>query len=139
MKSVTRYVVTHVGTDGRRVMANAAQGRHTYATREEGERMADLMRKNNRIEGGKLAGVFGLPLQVRACPCYPGHFDPQRVYFPAAPRFSVVLIQPDGGRVYLSHRGRSEWAKRTALRHLADVRADSRFTSFYVDFQIEEV
>lgn len=53
-------------------------------------------------------------------------------------RYSVVLVQADGKGAYLSHRGRDEWPKRTAMRHLRDVSADTRYTSHYTTFYIEE-
>ena len=39
---VVLYVVTQVNKDGNRVLADAQQGRHTYATREEAERAIAL-------------------------------------------------------------------------------------------------
>ena len=43
--------------------------------------MLDSMMQTNRVEGELLAGVYGLPLEVRPVKCYPGHFDPMGVYF----------------------------------------------------------
>lgn len=77
--AVTRYVVTHAGRDGMRTLAQAAQGQYTYATPEEAQRMVDAMMRNNSRE--TLESVYVLPLEVRACKCWPGHFDPVGVYF----------------------------------------------------------
>jgi len=78
-QSVIRYVVTHAGNNGLRTLAHAAQGRYTFATREEAEQaMRDMLQNNSR---GALEAVFTLPLEVRACECWPGHFDPKGVYF----------------------------------------------------------
>lgn len=78
--SVIRYVITHVGKDGLRTLSLGAQGRYTYPTEEAAK------------DGLKLwAGPQGLPrvltpdqvatLEVRACECWPGHFDPCGIYF----------------------------------------------------------
>lgn len=78
---VIRYVVTHINRDGRRTLCGPAQGRLTRATPDEAEKnLADMM-ANNRMDGDRLAGVYGLPLEVRPVKCYPGHFDPQTVWF----------------------------------------------------------
>lgn len=77
--SVTRYVVTHVNKDGMRTLIGPAQGRHTYATREEAKQALLSILANNSTS--RLKEVYGFPLEVRACPCYPGHFDPQNVWF----------------------------------------------------------
>ena len=79
MNTVTRYVVTHIGDHGLRTLISAAQGRNTYATRAEAEAHMLAILKNNSVE--TLKSVYGLPLEVRACQCYPGHFDPVGIYF----------------------------------------------------------
>ena len=76
--SVTRYVVTHIGRDGMRTLADPQQGRYTHATAEDAQARIDALTQAN---GSRLAESFGLPLEVRACECWPGHFDPQQVYF----------------------------------------------------------
>ena len=76
---VTRYVITHIGKDGLRTLAQACQGRNTYATPEEAQSMIDAMMKNNSMD--TLKSVFNLPLEVRPCECYPKHFDPKGIYF----------------------------------------------------------
>lgn len=79
MESVTRYVVTHVNRDGMRTLISAAQGRNTFATEAEAEQhKADILANNSHKT---LRELYGFPLEVRPCPCYPGHFDPQNVWF----------------------------------------------------------
>ena len=36
-------------------------------------------------------------------------------------RYSIYIKHSDGTGAYLSHRDRTEWAHRTAKKHLADV------------------
>lgn len=81
MTTVTRYVPTYVGKDGMRTLMTAAQGRNTYATHQEAQDWLVAVLLNN--SGDTLASVYGPNPQfaVCACPCYPGHFDPQRIYF----------------------------------------------------------
>jgi predicted aminopeptidase len=78
-QAITRYVVTHVGRDGLRTLASAAQGRYTYATYDEAQAHLDALLEHNSPE--RLREVYGLPLEVRACNCWPVHFDPMGVYF----------------------------------------------------------
>ncbi len=77
---VIRYVVTHIDEDGMRTLCGPAQGRFTKATPEEAQELLDNMMKNNRMDGSRLAGVYGLPLEVRPVKCYP-HFDPMQKFF----------------------------------------------------------
>lgn len=78
---VIRYVVTHIGKDGLRTLCGPVQGRITKETPEEAQQLLDSMMQNNLTEGERLAGVYGLPLEVRPVKCYPGHFDPIGIYF----------------------------------------------------------
>jgi hypothetical protein len=78
-ESVTRYVITHLDKNGQRTLIDAAQGRYTYATMDEAQRLLDAIMTVNSIQ--RIQSLFGLPLEVRACPCWPNHFDPKRVYF----------------------------------------------------------
>lgn len=78
---VTRYVVTHINKEGMRTLCGPAQGRNTHETAEDAQDHLDAMMQNNRMEGELLAGVYGLPLEVRPVKCYPGHFDPMGIYF----------------------------------------------------------
>lgn len=75
----TRYVVTHIGKDGLRTLACAAQGRNTFETAAEARAHLSAMVRNN--DPRMLAKLYGFPLQVRAVECWPGHFDPKGVYF----------------------------------------------------------
>lgn len=53
-------------------------------------------------------------------------------------KYSVKMTMLNGHAAYLSFRGRSEWSKRVALRHMRDVEKDVRFSSFYCAFSLEE-
>jgi hypothetical protein len=80
--SVTRYIVTHVNTDGERVMsAPARQGRFTYATPEGAEEQMVAMLTNPTND---IAGVFGKQavgtFAVRPIECWPIHFDPKSIF-----------------------------------------------------------
>jgi hypothetical protein len=76
---VTRYVVTHIGKNGLRTLADAQQGAFTYATPEEAQARIDAWLETNGEK--RLQSLFGLPLEVRACQCWAGHFDPVGIYF----------------------------------------------------------
>lgn len=76
--SVTRYVITHLGRHGR-TLIGPSQGRNTYATAAEAQAQLDAILKANTPE--RIAELWGEPLQVRPCQCWPGHFDPKRVWF----------------------------------------------------------
>ena len=76
---VTRYVVTCLGRDGVRQLADPMQGRWTYATREEAQARIEALVANNHPE--RITGTMGTKLEVRECDCYPGHFDPVGIYF----------------------------------------------------------
>jgi hypothetical protein len=77
--SVIRYVVTHVNKNGDRTLFDACQGRYTYKTQEEAQARADAFLANR----ANLASAIPNPnsLAVRACACWPGHFDPKGVWF----------------------------------------------------------
>lgn len=79
MSNVTRFAITHVGREGLRRLTFAMQGRNTHATRAEAEQSLALHRANglDRVLTPKEMAT----LAVRACECYPGHFDPVRYYF----------------------------------------------------------
>jgi len=80
-QSVVRYVGTYVNGDGMRTLMTPAQGRHTYATREEAQAWVDAVTSNN--SGSTIRDVWGdnPRFEVRPCPCWSGHFDPQNVWF----------------------------------------------------------
>ncbi len=74
-ESVTRYVITRIDKDGNRTLADHRQGRYTYETEAEAQKMLDLW-------GASMQEKLGyIGLEVRSCPCYPGHFDPQTCWF----------------------------------------------------------
>jgi hypothetical protein len=79
--SVIRYVITYKRPGESRTLIGPAQGRNTYATPEEALALLQAMHANN--PRSLLASVYGDPdsLQVRACECYPVHFDPIGRYF----------------------------------------------------------
>lgn len=79
--SVTRYVPTYVNRDGMRTLMRNAQGRDTFETPEQAQAWIDAVTRNNSAD--RLREVWGDDprFEVRACPCYPGHHDPQTVWF----------------------------------------------------------
>lgn len=84
--TVTRYAVYRpCGGPGTMILAEPAQGRNTYATREEASAMARTMAENNGTD--RVRSVFGCdPGELIALPveCWPGHFDPVGIYFDRA-------------------------------------------------------
>lgn len=90
---VTRHVVTHIDQKGMRTLCGPAQGRHTYATAQEAQSLLESMMANNQMSGDLLAGVYGLPLEVRPVECYSGHFDPVRVYFDTEDATSAEVVR----------------------------------------------
>lgn len=76
---VIRYVITHIGGHGFRTLARPQQGRFTYASEREAQRSLDAIVKHTDPE--LLDRLYGLPMEVRPCKCYPGHFDPIGVVF----------------------------------------------------------
>lgn len=83
--TVKRFVITHINRDGMRALASPQQGRYTYATREDAQKRLDAIIANTTV--AMIKSVWGLPLQVRECECYAGHFDPVGIFFddPDAP------------------------------------------------------
>jgi hypothetical protein len=79
MTDVIRYVVTYVDLKYGRTLVGPIQGRNTYATPEAALHQLQAMLKNNSPK--TLAETFPGELQVRACPCWPVHFDPKQIYF----------------------------------------------------------
>lgn len=80
--TVTRWVITHVDAQGQRTLADPAQGRYTYPDAHAARKVLDSLLQNTPVVDGKLAGVLGLPLEVRPVECYAGHYDPKTVWFP---------------------------------------------------------
>lgn len=79
MKTVTRYVVTHLNKQGMRTLADPMQGRCTFETAEGAQSSLDARMAHNTP--ATIASVYGLPLEVRPVECYPGHFDPVTCWF----------------------------------------------------------
>lgn len=80
-ESVTRYVATYVNAEGQRTLMGPAQGRRTHATSEAAQAWIDAVTTNNSAK--TLREVWGDKprFEVRPCPCYPNHFDPQTIWF----------------------------------------------------------
>lgn len=78
---VIRWVVTHVGKDGYRVMSFARQGRHTFAAKQPAQDWIDSALKNNSPSTLKQAYGDVSKMEPRECRCYPNHFDPMQMYF----------------------------------------------------------
>lgn len=81
MESVTRYVATYVKADGTRTLMTPAQGRNTYATADEARAWINAVLSNNGADNLRQIWGDNPRFEVRECPCYPGHFDPQSVWF----------------------------------------------------------
>lgn len=79
--SVLRYVPTYINKDGMRTLMQSAQGRFTFATAAEAKGWIDAVTGNNSAD--TVRQIFGdnPRFEVRPCPCYPDHFDPQTVWF----------------------------------------------------------
>lgn len=75
---MVRYVVTHIGRDDLRTLAHERSGECTYATPEEAQAWIDAAMRVNSMD--KLRSLFGLPLEVRPVPCWPGHLGPMTIY-----------------------------------------------------------
>lgn len=80
-ESVTRYVGTYITRDGQRTLMAAAQGRNTYATAAEAQTWVDAVTSNNAADTLKQLWGEDPRFEVRPCPCWPGHFDPQTCWF----------------------------------------------------------
>lgn len=81
MTSVSRYVATYINKDGMRTLMQSAQGRFTYATEAEAAEWIAAVTANNRPDTIRQVWGDNPRFETRACPCYPGHFDPQNVWF----------------------------------------------------------
>lgn len=81
MTSVTRYVATYVNKQGYRTLMQAVQGRFTYETEAEAAEWIAAVTKNNSADTIRQIWGDDPRFEVRPCPCYPGHFDPQTVWF----------------------------------------------------------
>jgi hypothetical protein len=81
--SVIRYVPTYVNKDGMRTLAGGAQGRNTYATAAEAQEWIDLLTACDPFAADANKAIWGdnPRFEVRPCPCWPNHFDPQTIWF----------------------------------------------------------
>lgn len=84
--TVRRFVVTIAGRDGLRTLFDPAQGRFTYATREEAYDRLTAFARESRDRIDDLYGVGACTsMRVSECECWAGHFDPVGVYFDDEP------------------------------------------------------
>lgn len=79
LRFVTRYAITHIGTDGRRRLTHPAQGRNTHKSNAGcAEAISQLL--NVKVNGNDIPGVYGEQavgtFEVRAVPCWVGNHDP---------------------------------------------------------------
>lgn len=72
-----RWVITHAKRSYRTLL-EPAQGRYTYATKEEAEKNMRLLEPGIRE---KLTDVDANSLAVLPVECWPGHHDPKRTVF----------------------------------------------------------
>jgi len=79
--SVIRYVATYVNSHGARTLMGAAQGRNTYKTAEEAQAWIDAVISNTSACTIRQIWGDNPRFEVRPCPCWPGNFDPQNVWF----------------------------------------------------------
>jgi hypothetical protein len=81
MSFVIRFVPTYVNKNGDRTLMRSAQGRHTFETAAEAQEWIDAVISN--ASSTTILWVWGSnpQFEVRPCPCWPGHFDPQTVWF----------------------------------------------------------
>lgn len=80
---VVRYVLTYINSHGMRTLMQPAQGRNTFATAAEAQARLDAIMGSGVNSAETLRSIWGENPQceVRACDCWPGHFDPMGVYF----------------------------------------------------------
>jgi hypothetical protein len=80
-ESVIRYVATFINDHGMRTLMGRAQRRETFATAEEAQALIDAVIRNNSADRVRKAWGENPRFEVRPCPCWPGHFDPQTIWF----------------------------------------------------------
>ena len=83
--SVIRYVGTYINSEGERTLMTPAQGRNTFATAEDAQRWIAAVTNENSMDTIKQVWGDNPRFEVRPCPCYPVHFDPQNVWFGEVP------------------------------------------------------
>jgi len=79
--SVTRYVATYVNKRGERTLAHSAQGRFTHTTAEEAKEWIIAVTSNNSADTLRQIWGSNPRFEVRPCPCWPRHYDPQTIWF----------------------------------------------------------
>lgn len=80
-QSITRYVPTYVNARGERTLMRAAQGRDTFAAAEQAQAWIDAVTQNNSAATVRQLWGNDPRFEVRPCPCWPVHFDPQTIWF----------------------------------------------------------
>lgn len=78
---VIRYVITHINKNGMRTICGPVKGGNTSETPEEAQANLKNLIQRSSMEGELLAGVYGLPLEVRQVRCHPVRTDPMEIYF----------------------------------------------------------
>lgn len=81
MDTVIRYVPTYVNQDGMRTLMRPAQGRHTFETPDAAQEWLDAVTANTSVDTIRQLWGNNPRFAVRSCPCRPGHFDPQTIWF----------------------------------------------------------
>jgi len=79
--SVTRYVATYVNAHGERVLMRPAQGRNTFDGPMAAQEWLEAVTQNNSRDTIRQIWGDDPQFEIRPCPCWPGHFDPQTRYF----------------------------------------------------------
>jgi hypothetical protein len=81
-ESVTRYVPTYINRAGMRTLMRNAQGRDTFDTEQEAQAWLDAVLSNvNSADTIRSLWGDNPHFEVRPCPCWPVHHDPQGVWF----------------------------------------------------------
>ena len=98
VETVQRFVVTHVSSKLEiRQLTFPQQGRWTYPTRDDAQKILDTFRGPNGLERVLNAAEIAT-LKVLEVPCYAGHFDPVGCYpdDPADERPKLCPVCQDG-------------------------------------------
>jgi hypothetical protein len=87
--SVIRYVATYVNGDGMRTLMNGSQGRYTFATAKKAQAWINAVTENNSADTLREAWGTNPRFEVRPCPCWPSHYDPQTIWFDCDRNFAM--------------------------------------------------
>lgn len=79
--SVTRFVGTYINARGQRTLMTSSQGRFTFATEAAAQQWVDAVTANNSEDTRRKVWGENPRFEVRPCPCWPEHYDPQTVWF----------------------------------------------------------